>query len=227
MKARRRTVKRKFAVVIGLAALGAAALLGNQLWAQTGATPGSPAVAMPAQTKVAMINMAVIIKGYKKYEVFTKEMEEAEKPFREQAEKLAKLYKDWQAVLQNPKSDDKQHEDAQKYLVTLKRQLEDNNAAATKALGARRNEKLVQIYREIQDAVSRYARSTGIHIVYQYMDGIAETDIFTPANIERKMKSAAAGAIAPIYIADGLDISQEIVRVLNTPFSAVSAQPAH
>jgi hypothetical protein len=166
--------------------------------------------------------MTVIIKGYKKYEVFMKEMDDLEKPFREKAESIAKLYKEWQGVLQNPASTDKQREDAQKYLLTLKRQGEDNNASATKALGTRRNEKLVQIYREIQDAVSRYAVTNGIHIVYQYIDGVNETEIFMPGNIDRKMKLCASGGIAPIYIAAGLDISGEVVRLLNMPFPGVA-----
>jgi Skp family chaperone for outer membrane proteins len=210
---------------MGVAALGAMALLGNHLFAQQpGAGGAAPAAAaVPPQVKVAMLNMAVIIKGYKKYEFFMKEMDDLEKPYREKAETNAKLYKEWQDVLKNPNATDKQREDAQKYLIQLKRNIEDNNAAASKTLGARRNEKLVQIYGEIFDAVKRYARSNGIHIVYQYIDGVTETEIFTPANIDRKMKSAAAGAIAPIYIADGLDISGEVVRILNMPFPASTA----
>jgi Skp family chaperone for outer membrane proteins len=213
-------VKRNLSIIVGVAVLGATAWLANQLLAQQ---PGAaqPA-ALPQQTKVATINMAVVTKGYKKFEVFMKELDDLERPYRDKAQNYAKLYKQWQDVLQNPQTVEAKRDEAQKNLLTLKRLIEDNNADASKAIGSRRNEKLVQIYQEIHDAVSRYAASNGIHIVMQYIDPVSQPDVFSPQNIDRKLKSAGAGAFAPIYIANGLDISQAVVNLLNGPISPVS-----
>jgi Skp family chaperone for outer membrane proteins len=216
-------VKSKLIIVGAVAVLGATAWLTNHLLAQQ---PGVAPAAMPQQTKVATINMAVVTKGYKKFEFFMKELDDLEKPYRDKAQNYAKLYKDWQAVLQNPNTPEAKRDEAQKNLLTLKRLIEDNNTDASKAIGSRRNEKLVQIYREIHDAVSRYAVSNGIHIVMQYIDPVTETDIFTPQNIDRKLKSAGAGAFAPMYLANGLDISQGVVNYLNGPAAAAAAPRA-
>jgi Skp family chaperone for outer membrane proteins len=214
-------VKRKFAFALGAAALGTAVVLTNYLWAQG---PGGQAGLAQPPTKVATLNIAAVTKGYKKFDLFVKEMQDLERPFTDQAKTIAERYKQWEDALRGATTDQKRDE-AQKNLVTLKRMMEDNQAAAVKAVGARRNEKLVQLFQEIQDAAGRYAKSNGIMVVLQYYEPLNSTEIFTPVNIDRKLKSSGAGAYTPLYIADGVDISQQVVNILNGPFEAASAAP--
>jgi Skp family chaperone for outer membrane proteins len=206
---------KRIAIIVGAAALGAVLCAG-------------PARAQaPQQTKVATINMLVVMKGYKKFDIFRVEMEKLAQPYKDENKKLQDMFKGWKSVAEDPKKSDKEREDAQKYLVQLKRQIEDNSANASKLLGAREDEKVVQIYHEIQDAVKRYALSNGIHVVLQYTEMTSEPEIYTAANIKRKLQSAQVGACTPMYVADGVDISQAVVSMLNTPFTAAApAAPA-
>jgi Skp family chaperone for outer membrane proteins len=206
---------KRIAIIVGAAALGAV-LCAGPVRAQA-----------PQQTRVATVNMLVVMKGYKKFDIFRQEMETLAKPYKDEAKKLGDMYKGWKAVAEDPKKTEKERTDAQEYLVRLKRQMEDNSAQASKILGAREDEKVVQIYREIQDAVKRYALSNGIHVVMQYTEMTSEPEIYTAANIKRKLQSAQVGACTPMYIADGVDISQAVVSMLNTPFTAAApAAPA-
>jgi Skp family chaperone for outer membrane proteins len=217
-------VKRTYALALGAAVLGTAALLAGRADAQGPAGAQQPGAS--AGTRIATLNIAVVTKGYKKFDIFTKEMEELERPFREKAKTYAERYKQWDEVARNPTTKDEERDKAQKYLVDLKRMMEDNQAAAGKALSARRNEKLVQLYREIQEKAGTYAQLNGIHVVLQYYEPLSPTDVYSPANIDRKLKGSAAGAYTPLYLANGVDISEDVVRLLNAPFTAAAAPAA-
>jgi Skp family chaperone for outer membrane proteins len=197
---------------VGAAALGAALCAAGPAWAQ------GPQAAVPQQCRVATLNMVVVMKGYKKFDMFRAEMDAKAKPYRDKAKELADMYKGWQAVAQDAKKSAKEREDAENYLKQLKRQIEDNGATATKILGTLEDERVVQFYREIQDAVAAYARPNGIHLVLQYTELVSEPDIYSPPNIKRKLQSGQVGACTPMYIADGLDISQAVVTLLNSKF---------
>jgi Skp family chaperone for outer membrane proteins len=203
---------------VGAAALGAVLCAAGPAWAQgPQGAPGQQAAA-PLSCRVATVNMVVVMKGYKKFDVFRTEMDAKAKPYRDKDKELKDMYKGWQAVAQDAKKSAKEREDAENYLKTLKRQIEDNGANATKVLSALEDDKVVQLYHEIQDAVASYARPNGIHLVLQYTELVSEPDIYSPPNIKRKLQSGQVGACTPMYIADGMDISQAIVTLLNSKF---------
>jgi Skp family chaperone for outer membrane proteins len=216
-------VKSKLLIALGLtAALVAPLGSGSRARAQGATQPGAASaavMAMPQQTKVATLNLLAVMKGYKKVEIMNRELIELQDPFQTKGKELMKNYQGWKAVAEDPKKADSDREQAQKYMLTLKRQLEDLNAAMEKAVRGRQEEKLVQVYREIHDAVKAYAQAQGIHVVFQYHDGLDPAEIFNPRNIQRKLQgSGAAGAFVPLYIADGVDISQAVVSMLNSRF---------
>lgn len=205
-----------------LAAIVAAALLGAMLWpAQT--VRAQPTAASASGGRVAIVNMLVITKDYKKFKIFAQEMETISEPFQKQAKLLAERAKLWEDQLRKPECSEKDREEGQKALLQLKHLSEDNNAAAAKAIGSRRNEKLVQLYREIQDATQRYAVQNGIALVLQYTEPVTEADVYAPANINRKLQSSGAGAIVPMHVGDGVDITQDVLRRLNAPYDAAAA----
>ena len=91
-----------------------------------------------------------------------------------------------------------------------------------KALHGKQDQMLVQIYREIHDAVKAYSQANGIHVVLQYSDSLDPSEFFMSANIQRKFKGSMAGAYVPLYIADGVDISQAVVTMLNNNIPAAA-----
>lgn len=202
-------------------------VLAGVIWLSSGSQAQvSGQMALSAAPRIATLNFAVVSKNYKKFEIFSKEMEEVERPYREKAKELYEGLKKCEDYLREGKGTEEQRNQVQKNLVAYKRAIEDNNAEAAKVINARRNEKLVQLYHEIQDAAARYARANGIQIVFQYAEPTAEPEIYAPGNILRKLQASGNGSMTPLYIADGIDITQQVVNLLNTPFTAASSSGA-
>jgi Skp family chaperone for outer membrane proteins len=213
-------VKRKATVVAAaLATLGVAVYLGSRLWAQA---PAAPAQA-PAQTRIALVNTLHVVKSYGKFKAFDEEMRRLAKPFEDRDKQLKDNLKQWQDALQNPALDQATRDKAEKEIKERKRQVEDNALEAKKVLGKRHDEGFVQLYREVEDAVKRYAVSNGYHIVLQFDERTNPADVHSMPNIQRKLQGCVStGCCLPLYIAPGLDITQNVITTLN---GAAAAAP--
>jgi excinuclease UvrABC helicase subunit UvrB len=111
-------------------------------------------------------------------------------------------------------------------MVAYQRQLEDLQREVGKKYEQNTREQIVQIYKEVDDAVSRYAKSHGIQAVFGYGDNpqVSALDI---SNIMRRIRGMdSTGCVAPIYMADGLDISAAIADGLNQSYPAASTGTA-
>ena len=70
----------------------------------------------------------------------------------------------------------------------------------------------MQVYREVQDAVQRYARSHLIGLVLHYEDGMTPSEIYHPMNVMQKCQTQAC---IPLYIDSELDITGPVADMLN------------
>jgi Skp family chaperone for outer membrane proteins len=209
-------------MIVGLAAL--AAPFGQPARAQQpGATAGAT---MPAQTKYATVNIGQVMKNYKKVTYMTEEMKKLAEPFEKSGKQWVDYYKQLKDIVDDPKKNPDDREKAQKAMVDAKRHLEDINLDMDKALHGKQDQMLVQVYREIYDAVKAYAQQNGIQVVLQYSDAIDPTEFFMAGNIQRKLKGSMAGAYVPLYIADGVDITAAVVTMLNNNLPGPSPAPA-
>jgi Skp family chaperone for outer membrane proteins len=194
----------------GVVTFGLLAYLGNSLWvhAQPGASGG---------TRVATVNMYVVMKNYKKVEVYKNEITKLAEPFETKMKELQKNYDQWVTYSKTPNLSEADKNKATQALTTLKRQMEDHRTEAQKVLMKRGQEQIVQVYREIEDAVQKYAASNGIHLVLHYLEPVG-SEVYTATNVDRKMNGPGnVGACSPIFIApSGVDISNEVVHVLNS-----------
>jgi Skp family chaperone for outer membrane proteins len=184
----------------------AAALVGaGRLWAEGKERKGP-------RTRVALVNLSQVIKNYEKYKNFQAEVQAATRPFQErekklrsQAEKLAKGMRDTPVVPAKA-------EDTQEKLRKIQRELEDNQLKAKKAIARKNDEAIVTIYKEITEAAKRYAAVHDFDVVMHYNDAVTEEELNNPINIARKLQS---GPLMPLYAAPGIDISKELLDVLN------------
>src|SRR5262245_38003978 len=92
---------------------------------------------------------------------------------------------------------------------------EELNQKLTKMKG----DTAVQLYREIENAVTSYARAYGIELVLHYNDSVVDADLYSPMNIQRKMQ---AGGSTPMYVAPGMDITNHVAEMLNQAYAKVS-----
>lgn len=192
-------------LIVALAALVGA----GRLWAD--GKDEWPAKTAP-RTRVALVNLTYVIKNYTKYTQFQEEIKKLVAPFQErdrklraQADKLTKSKED--ASIVPAKS-----EDIEEKLQKIKREVEDNNAKAKKVLGKETDHEMKIVYLDVMQAAQQYALAHGFDLVLHYNDAITKEDYFSAANISRKLQS---GVLMPLYSAPGLDITQELAKILN------------
>jgi Skp family chaperone for outer membrane proteins len=195
-------VKRKFTLYAGIAALVVAAYVGSRLRAQ-GTTGGR---APTLQTKVAVVNLPLVIKQYKKYQNYEKELETFAKGFQAQEEQI-------KGKANIAKTDTKiPQEEKEQKLKEFQRQLEDLSMQFKKEFSKKQEMQLVTLYQEVEDMVKRVAVSNNFEMVLQYSDAIDAKDKNNPMIIQRKV---LGGVCVPMYAAPGLDISELVYKNLN------------
>jgi Skp family chaperone for outer membrane proteins len=234
-------VKRAFGILAGIATLGAVAYLGTQVGAQQqyqqqqpqysqqyaqqhpngGATSMSQAA--PLRTRVALVNLLQVIKLYTKCKA-------CEDSIRAQFQLLDKKFEEKRKVLQamkteleNSQTPADRRDSVEKQAKAIQREMQDMDEEAKQQLNKLRGDLAVQLYREIEDAVQAYARAQDIEMVLHYNDAVVSTDLYNPMNIQRKMQ---AGGCTPLYVAPGMDITMNIVSMLNSRYQAQQAPAA-
>lgn len=216
-------MKRFFAITAGLAALGVVLYGANLLLAQAPGLPAGGAVASTGAVRIAVVNMDIVRKGYKKIEFYKQEIQNMAKPFEEKLEQYKKYYEGWTKLSKEGK-DAAERDNASKQALVVKRHLEDLTNEANKKIMEVSQRQVLQVYREIEDVIESYAKANGIHMVMHYADPIDPSEKYSAPNIHRKLNGCSnVGACGPIYIAPNIDISQEIVNVLNERYPATAA----
>ena len=205
-------MKKTVLVVGGVVALGLLSSFGH-LQAQqqpTGAARPAQTAAAP-RTRIGLLNLTYVIKNYTKYVNFQEEIKKIVQPFqgtdaalRKEGEELAKL--------RSPSTPADKLAEIDRKLKDLQRKIEDNNAEAKLVLGRKTDDEMKILYMDVQEAAQRYAVSHEFDLVLHYNDAVTKEDYFSPMNISRKVQT---GALMPLYAAPGLDISTEVVNMLN------------
>ena len=103
-------------------------------------------------------------------------------------------------------------DDVEAEVKKIQRELEDNSAECKLTLGKKSDEEMRILFLDVYDAAQRYASTHDLDLVMHYNDAIDRKDYLSSQNIARKLHS---GAIMPIYLASGIDISTDITEMLN------------
>jgi Skp family chaperone for outer membrane proteins len=219
-------VKRQI-LVGGAAALSAVALIGGLLWAQPPAAGTAPPPARPATptTRVAMMNMTIILKGYSKLVAFRQEMENAVKLQQDKLKGMTTQLEGYKKDIQVAGKTEAEKDQIQKEVVRIQRALEDATNDAKITLNKRNDDMSVQIYKEIQDMAGRFAAARGYELILTYNDAPpGDPAVFSPMNVVRKMQTPP---LTPLYVAPGMDITNEVLSNLNAAYrpAAPTAPP--
>lgn len=211
---------KRLLVITTVVALGGVLALCERASAQTGGQPQAGA------TRVGVVNIYTVMKNYKKVEMLNEtiktEMAPLEKKMKESDEQLQA----WQKIFADPKTDTAKKEEARKNVTAYKRYLEDLVVERNKILMKRGEEQAVQVYREIEDAIQRFAVSGGYGLVLQYYEPTEVEDRYSAKNIRRKLHECSnAGACAPIFIGQGLDVSVQVLGILNSQVPNTAITP--
>lgn len=201
---------KRMSLIVGLTALGVGCLA-YRLYAQGSAASGAG--------RVAIVNIGLVFSKYEKALFFKSEMELVLKPYRVQGEKLKKEIIDWTQYMQHPKFDVKEKERYEQGILANKRALEDLDREARAKVGKKQEEQIIALFRDVSQKVEGYARNNGIQLVLAYGQQI-EGDIYGFANITRIMQGMDLGSTTPMFFVPGVDISNDIVTVLNQSYRA-------
>lgn len=206
--------KRLFSLLATLA-LGVGILMSGRGAAQQ---PAAPAVSQPT-TRIAVLNLSYVVKNYQKYIAFTAEMKKSMGVYDQQVKgKQAALEAMVKDAKSKPDLTPPQREKLEADVKQIQRELEDINTQGKKYLGQKSDEQLVVLYREVQAVAQRYAQARGFEMVLHFNDAPASTpEYYSPGNIARKMQ---AGALMPLYVHPGMDISPLVVQTLNAGWEA-------
>ena len=202
-------------VVAGIC-FGGYGLAQQQTYAQPANSAGAP------RTRIALINLMAVVRNYDKYKNATanikRQYEEAQNTMK--AKRAAIL--DLQGRAQAPGITPEQKEQYARQLRSLEREFQDQGEDIRQRLEKEQMELLVQVYKEVEDMVTRYARNYDIDLVMHYSD-VPPEEAQTTAAIARR---AGNNACMPMYIAAGMDISTAITNIMNQSLSGNGAGAA-
>lgn len=204
-------MKRTIATLAGIAALGVAAYLSSHLRAQQGNFQAPPA----PQTRIALVNLGQVFKNYQKWHNFEEQFKSDQAWYQKQIDGMKTEAQKIQTDMgRNP--DPAAKDQMEKQIKDLQRKVQDLVDDGKSRLSKREFDELVLIYREIQDAVTRYAKAQNIELVMHYSDGIG-ADAWAPMFFQKKLTNSAC---QPLYIAPGMDITGVIAEMLNRNMAA-------
>lgn len=219
-------------MLAGMLALGVTAGLWSPASAQQGTTNAqTTSTTQSAQTrgtKVAVLNLAQVINGYKKWDAFKEEYKaEYKRLFEDKVAtmktQMESLDKEIKAATTTPE----RKEAATKELNHLQRQVQEIAEDAKAALGKKEADQFVQLYREVADAVKTIATYYNIEIVMHYNDAFDPKDLYAPQNVARKLGHPGC---MPIFVNASCDISPTVIEFLNRAYAqkpaASTATPA-
>jgi Skp family chaperone for outer membrane proteins len=213
-------VKSKVYVLLGMLTLGTAIFLSSMTSAQ------QPGGGSPLNTRIALINLAQVFKGYAKITYFSGENKKMLEPFSEKAKGIQIQIEAHKKELEKTTLDEQTRIGYEKNLKTYQRQMEDLSAEAKMTYAKKNEEQMLIVYKEVMDVAQRYALSHGYELVMHYNDVPPESpEYYNPVNVSRKIQ---AGACIPMYMAPGMDVTKQIVEVLNTAYTGhPTPAPSH
>jgi Skp family chaperone for outer membrane proteins len=213
-------VKRTYALLAGvLGFVGAAASVQAQAPA-----PATPPAAAPARTdrpRIAVFNVAKVMKEFGKWQYWSATMQN--KRFDAQME-LMKLRAEVMELTKKVETEVQQakKEELGRLLVVRQREFEDKEGTARKTLDTESAQLLKTMYTEIQTAVKAIVEQNGYDVVFTHIDATTTEEAQSPMLIDMKMRPNGA---VPFYVSNSVDISKVLVDTLNANFKAPGPIP--
>lgn len=221
-------MKRTMLLLGALVALGLGLYTAGQVYAQTpGSTPvPTPgAAAKPARTdptRVAVFNVAKVMKDFKKWQYFAITMNNKRITA---AGELGKVRSEIMELQQKAEKEPRQDvkDGLVRAMVDKQRGFEDKERVYRKQLDEESAAHLKNLFMEIQRAVGAVVESNGYDVVFAYPDAVTAEDQASPLMVDLKMRPPAA---IPFFVSKSADVSDVLLSVLNSNFPAPGPIPA-
>ena len=177
----------------------------------------------PLQTRgIRVINIGQVIKKYQKFQQYEASLKQVTQELQKKVEGQRAQAQNLQKEMERPDTPSTRREELERQMKQLQRQAQDELDEAKQRMTKNEFEQMVQIYKEVEDAVGAYCRSGNIELVLQYSDAMAP-DKYLPQNFQQKLVNRAC---MPIYVDPRMDISQAVVDMLNRRLASAPGAPA-
>lgn len=190
-------------------------LTGLAAHAQQPAAGGAPAPApKPSGGKVAVFNVAKVMKDYQKWQYYAKVMNDKRAAASGDLAKIRSEIADLQDKIQKELVATKKDE-LTRFLVDKQRQFEDRERGIRKQLDEESAAHLKQLFGEIQACVRACVEANGYDVVFAYPDATTKEETESPLYYDLKLRPSAA---MPFYVSTSADMTDILVATLNKHF---------
>ncbi len=177
-----------------------------------------PLPATNSQSKLAVFNMAVIMKDFKKAKNLAFKLNEERSVMSADLVQKRGHGVKLQQQIQNEQNTVKKDELMERH-KELQREIEDLDRKINKQLNEKASEIIALLYDDIKETVDRIAEAKGLEIVFSYPDATDSEQLKSSYIKELKLKPPAA---QPFAVNKRVDITDEILKELNTRHPAPS-----
>ncbi|MFO0849492.1 MAG: OmpH family outer membrane protein [Gemmataceae bacterium] len=206
-------MKRVFVYLAALVGVGSAVYLAGTIQAQA---PGAAPAAPKASGKVAVFNVAKVMKDFQRWQHFANVMNQKRATAAGDLGKLKNEIAELQAKIQQEPIKQKQEEIA-KVLVAKQREFEDKERQVRTALDDESANYLRELFQQIQACVKAVVDANGFDVVFSYPDAISAQEMSSPLYFDLKLRPQAA---MPFYVSAPADMTDVLVQTLNANFKA-------
>jgi Skp family chaperone for outer membrane proteins len=174
-----------------------------------------------ARSKIAVFNIAKVLRQYNRANQDGKEIAKKRQGYLEQINtyrnQIADKNKQLAATV-----DQKQKDSLQESVYALNQEIDKLDRAASKVLSEMSNDTIVKVYKEIQGLVKEVAEVNGFELILAYPDASDEKEKNTPLVAQLMLQTPA---LMPFYVNSSLDITDYIIKNLNTRYPAPPVDP--
>lgn len=207
-----------FRTVSATLALSAMVALGGNLLAQNGAPAGGGTAAANLPHKVALIDMAVVFKQYKKFESLRADLKEEIEQSEAKAKGMAENLQSLQAKMKTFREGSPEFGATEKELASLSAEFETFRRAAQRDFLKKESQIYHTVYLEVTDAVKKYAEYYKYTLVMRFSREDLDKD--NPQALIQGMNRQV------VYYHAEDDITDPVLKFLNQKFGG-PATPAN
>jgi Skp family chaperone for outer membrane proteins len=216
--------KRTVGILAGLATLGMVVYVGSRLAAQPVQLASPPGGAATLRTKVCLVNLAQVIQKYQKFLNYQNETKAQREQAQRKIDETKKQLTTAAAEHDKPDTPAARKEQLEHYIKTTERDLKEYTDEYNEKHAKAELDLMIAIYKDIQDVVKRFAVARDIDLILQYNDATNPADFYNPQIFRGKLMNPA---MMPMVMAGGLDITDQIVGLLNQPYGASQPNTTH
>ena len=217
-------MKRIYLFLVALVGLSSAVFFAARLNAQGPSAPAAGAPAAPARAdppRVAVFNVALLMKKFDKWQYYAITMENARVMAATELLKMRNEIVRMQEAAQQVTEVAKQTEWIKK-IRDKQIAFEDKEKEFKDKLDADANKHLKELFQDVNLAVQGIVEANGYDIVFAYPEATTKEEADSQNYIDLKLRAQAA---MPFYVSKRIDITQTMIDTLNFHRKAPAAIP--